>query len=252
MLLSHARPWIIAHRGVPFEAPENTMKSYAAAIGHGADLLEIDLHLSADKQLVVIHDATLDRTTNGTGRVDQFSLEELLTLDAGSWMGPMHCGERIPTLSNVIDLTAEDVGIVVDLKHGSDRYAGIEQLLVHAIEASQRLADVIVISRNSAALQTINALNPDVMTLDFGHVPLASSEWDNAEPLTRPGKRFVFTNASQVDAKRIKHMQDLGYHVWSSIADQDSSPPILENLLASPVDGIITDDVLELKRALGR
>ncbi len=228
------------------------MKSFALAIDQGADLLELDLHLSADGQPVVIHDDTVDRTTNGTRRVGDLSFNELRALDAGCWMGPMFCGERIPTLSEVFDLSADRVGVVVELKHGSDRYPGIERLLVRTIETSDRLDDVIVISRNSVAIQTINTTNPDIITLDFEHLPVASEKWLSSNALSRPGKRFVSAKVSEVDTERIKHMHDLGYRVLSSVINDPLTQNVIETLLGSPIDGIFTDHVLELQSALKR
>ncbi len=252
MPLSQNRPWIIAHRGVPCEAPENTLSGFELAISQGADLIEIDLHLSADRQLVVIHDDTVDRTTDGTGRIGDLSFNELRALDAGSWMGSLFSGERIPILSDVLELSADRVGIVVELKHGSDRYPGIEPMLVHEIKSSQRLHDVIVISRNRAAINTINAANPDIMTLDFGHLLTGSSKWMKRKPLSRPGKRFLFAKASEVEVERIKHLHDLGYRVLCSLIKEELSQQVLRKLLAASIDGIFTDHVTELKQALNR
>lgn len=250
MPLPDRRPWIIAHRGVPEQAPENTLKSFALAISQGADLLEIDIHLSADKQLVVIHDVTVDRSTNGHGRVDQLTLKELRTLDAGAWMGPAHRGEKIPRLKEVFDMTADRAGLVIELKHGSDRYAGIERLLVQAIETERRLNDVIVISSDSRAIKAINALNPDIMTLDFGNRPLASPYWLTRKPLQYRGKRFLFTNAAEVEAEIIGRLHDLGFQVLTSVVKEQLSCEALERLRAACIDGIFTERVLKLKRAL--
>lgn len=252
MPLSPNRPWIIGHRGVPGEAPENTLCGIELAICQGADLIELDLHLTADKQLVVIHDDRVDRTTNGTGRVGELSLGELRGLDAGSRMDPKFAGERIPTLSEALELSADRAGIVVDLKQGSERYEGIEQLLARAIEMAQRLEDVIVISRDSGAINDINRINPDIMTLDFGHRPIASPEWVERKPLQRRGKRFVFARAAVMDTAPIARIRDLGYGVLYSLINEDLSQQALDEILASSVDGIFTDHVRELTRALGR
>ena len=252
MSLSHNRPWIIGHRGVPREAPENTLSSFELAIQQGADLVEMDLHLSADKQLMVIHDDRVDRTTNGTGLVGDLSFAELSALDAGSWMHAKFSGERIPTLSAALDLTASRASLMVELKHGSDRYPGIEGLLARAIERAARLDDVIVISRNSAAIRRINTINPDIMTLDFGHRPIASRAWLNSEALSRPGKRYVIARAAELDRERIKHLHDLGYGVLCSVINEVLSQKMLAPILDSSVDGVFTDHVGELKRALKR
>ena len=252
MPLSNSRPWIIGHRGVPGQAPENTLSGFELAISQGADLIEIDLHLSADGQLVVIHDDTVDRTTDGTGRVGDLSFDELRVLDAGSWMSRKYYGERIPTFSEVLDLSANRVGIVVELKHGSDQYPDIERLLVRAIESAKRLADVIVISRKRAAIASINTRKPEIMTLDFGHHPLASSEWMNCQPLARQRVRFLFVQPSEVDAERVARMHYLGYRVLASVIRDELTPQVLERLLVSAVDGIFTDHVQQLKQALQR
>jgi len=250
--LSRDRPWIIGHRGAPREAPENTLSSFELAIRQGADLIELDLHMSADKQLVVIHDDTVDRTTDGTGPIGDLSLKELRALDAGSWLHPKFCGERIPTLSEALDLSAGRVGLMVELKHGSERCPAIEGSLVRAIEAWNRLDDVIVISRKSAAIKRINRISPDIMTLDFGHAPIAAPEWPHRRAVSRPGKRFVIAGAGEIDRERIKRIRSLGYGVLCSNINEEWSQQVIEEILAAPVDGIFTDHVPELKRALSR
>ncbi|MBD2039570.1 glycerophosphodiester phosphodiesterase [Microcoleus sp. FACHB-672] len=93
---------IIAHRGFSAIAPENTLAAFSAAIQHGADSIEFDIQLSADGVSVVIHDATLDRTTGTAGTVTEKTLEQLKALDAGSWFSEEYAGERIPTLKEVL------------------------------------------------------------------------------------------------------------------------------------------------------
>ena len=252
MPLNPQRPWIIGHRGVPGEAPENTLSGLELAIRQGADLVEIDLHLSADGQLVVIHDDTVDRTTNGTGRVGDLPFNALRGLDAGSWMGLQFRGEKIPSLSEALEATAGRAGIVVDLKHGSERYQGIEGLLARAIEASQRLDEVMVISGNSAAITRINMINPEVMTLDFRHAPISSPEWLGGKPRSRTGRRFLFAGANELEKERILRLQDLGYGVLCSDINESLSPQALETMLACAVDGIFTDHARAMKVALGR
>jgi glycerophosphoryl diester phosphodiesterase len=97
------RPLLIAHRGAPAVAPEHTIPAYEAAIAAGADALELDVHLSADDQLVVIHDARLERTTDGRGLVREYTTRQLKRLDAGGWFGRRFRGQRIQTLSEVLE-----------------------------------------------------------------------------------------------------------------------------------------------------
>jgi glycerophosphoryl diester phosphodiesterase len=96
------RPLVCAHRGRSGVAPENTLAAFEAAVDLGADFLELDVRRSADGEIVCIHDATVDRTTDGTGAVADLTLAELRALDAGSWKDARYAGERIPLLSAVL------------------------------------------------------------------------------------------------------------------------------------------------------
>src|SRR5215207_11286279 len=96
------RVWVVGHRGAMGHCPENTLASFARGLELGADWIEMDVHLSRDGAVVVIHDETLDRTTNGHGLVRDCNLAELTALDAGVWFSPAYAGERIPTLDELL------------------------------------------------------------------------------------------------------------------------------------------------------
>jgi len=110
------KPMVVGHRGWLAKYPENTLVSLRAALELGVDALEFDLHLSRDGQLVVIHDAKLDRTTNGQGPVQEKTLAELKRLDAGGWFAPQFAGERLPTLEEVLDLVPDGVLLYAEVK----------------------------------------------------------------------------------------------------------------------------------------
>ncbi|MDQ0369215.1 glycerophosphodiester phosphodiesterase [Catenuloplanes indicus] len=111
------RPLIIAHRGYSAVAPENTIAALVAGVRAGADLLEIDVHVAADGVPVVIHDYTLERTTDGGGRVAEHTSAQLAALDAGSWRAPEFRGEPVPVLSQVLDLVAKErTGLLLEVK----------------------------------------------------------------------------------------------------------------------------------------
>src|SRR6188474_1210870 len=115
--MSNNKPILIAHRGGSLEAPENTMAAFRHAIEVGMRLVELDVQLSSDGEMVVIHDETLDRTTDGTGAVHDYTLEELRQFDAGTKFGPQFVGERIPTLREVLELCLDKgAGVVIELK----------------------------------------------------------------------------------------------------------------------------------------
>lgn len=114
-----ARPLIVAHRGLLHHAPENTLAAFRACLELRLGF-EFDVERTQDGQLVCLHDDTVDRTTNGSGKVSELTLDELRRLDAGSWFAPQFAGERIPTVEEVLKLLAEyrqhDVLVAVDLK----------------------------------------------------------------------------------------------------------------------------------------
>src|SRR6185295_20215055 len=105
----------IAHRGASGRAPENTPAAFAAALALGAEAIELDCQLSADGEPVVIHDETLERTSDGRGPVGDRTAAELDQLDAGSWFGPEFRGERIPRLAAVLDQVRDRVTLNVEM-----------------------------------------------------------------------------------------------------------------------------------------
>ena len=110
------QPWIIAHRGYRARYPENTLVAFQAALDAGVQMIELDVALSRDRKLVVIHDATLERTTNGKGAVRDHTLAQLKRLDAGGWFHPRFAGEHLPELSEVLDLADGEVLINIEIK----------------------------------------------------------------------------------------------------------------------------------------
>ena len=109
-------PWIIGHRGYPAKYPENTLAAFQGAIAAGATMLELDVMLSRDRKLVVIHDATLERTTNGRGKVADFAMTELKRLDAGSWYDEEFADQKLPQLSEVLDLVNDRAYVNIEIK----------------------------------------------------------------------------------------------------------------------------------------
>ncbi|MBI4793880.1 MAG: hypothetical protein HY789_14355 [Deltaproteobacteria bacterium] len=115
LVTSHAH-LVVAHRGASSQAPENTLAALDLALRHGAEMMEIDVQITTDERIVVIHDATLERTTNGHGEVFRCSFAELRQLDAGSWFAETFRGERIPLLTEVFELIRGKACIDVEIK----------------------------------------------------------------------------------------------------------------------------------------
>jgi glycerophosphoryl diester phosphodiesterase len=125
---------VIAHRGASGEAPENTLAAFRRALDLGVDAVELDAHLSADGEPVVIHDPNLERTTTGTGLVRDLTAAAISRLDAGRWFGDQFAGERIPTLAEALDLL-RPVRVIIEIKNNPISYPGVAERVSAVVRA---------------------------------------------------------------------------------------------------------------------
>lgn len=154
---------IFAHRGSAGTHPENTMAAYIEAERVGAEGLEIDVHYTKDNQLAVIHDDTVNRTTNGKGMVRDHTLAELRKLDAGSWFSPNFQQEKIPTLEEVLEFIQNNNMILnIELKYVALDYVDFEKKIIQLIEAYDLVDRVIISSFNHEGLKKVNELHPKI------------------------------------------------------------------------------------------
>ncbi len=157
-------PRLVGHRGACAVAPENTLASFKRAYQDGADVVEMDVRMTADGQVVVIHDALLDRTTNGTGPVSQMTLAELKRLDAGTWFDAAYTGEPIPLLDEVLDWAKGKIGLMIELKY--DPFGSFSPDLVppvlDLIKKRDIVDQVVFISFQPKGLQQVKGLLPDI------------------------------------------------------------------------------------------
>ena len=157
-----ARPLIVAHRGAALIAPEHTIPAYESAVAAGADCLWLDVQEAADEQLVVVHDAGLERTTNGRGPVRARTVRELKRLDAGRWFGWRFRGQRIQTLPEVLERFRGRAGFVVALRAGSDVYPGVEERLLGLLLLYGAADRTLVASYDHHALARCRALDWEI------------------------------------------------------------------------------------------
>lgn len=154
---------VIAHRGDSAHAPENTLAAFRAALAAGADMVEFDVGLTRDLVPVILHDATLDRTTDGRGRLSAHSHEEIARLDAGSWFGPRFRGERIPTLDQALDLLAGRAEVNIEVKPEVLEQAGPERaaaLVLEPVRQRGLLGCALFSSFAPAVLDALRATEP--------------------------------------------------------------------------------------------
>ncbi|HLO28395.1 MAG TPA: glycerophosphodiester phosphodiesterase family protein [Anaerolineales bacterium] len=150
----------VAHRGASAQYPENTLLAFRRALEAGVDALELDIQCTADDELVVIHDATLDRTTNGQGRVSAQRLQEIRRLDAGQ-------GEKVPLLAEVIELArAGHARLCVEIKGAAEpEELALAEAVIRLLESMDFLSQAIVTSFSSAALLHAKAIHPEAATM---------------------------------------------------------------------------------------
>ncbi|MDQ0218048.1 glycerophosphodiester phosphodiesterase family protein [Peribacillus cavernae] len=154
------RPIVAAHRGVPSLSPENTMTSYRQAYDLGADLIETDVQKTKDGHLVIMHDYTVNRTTNGTGNVKDLTLDQIQQLDAGVKFGPEFQGEKVPTFKEYLqEFKDKEVVLLVELKA-----ADIEQQVIDEIEEEGMADKVVIQSFNLDSVKNSKVIKPEIGT----------------------------------------------------------------------------------------
>ncbi|MGH7906117.1 MAG: glycerophosphodiester phosphodiesterase [Candidatus Binataceae bacterium] len=151
------KPLIIAHRGASGDYPENTLSAFRAAADAGADMCELDVRLSRDGVLAVIHDETIDRTTDHIGVVAGMTMAELRLADAGIKSGAGFAGERIPALDDVFDALADRCGVNIELKSGE-----LEPRVCELIRRRAASGSAMVSSFDMAALKNIREIDPAI------------------------------------------------------------------------------------------
>ncbi|MFC9777031.1 glycerophosphodiester phosphodiesterase [Paenibacillus chitinolyticus] len=151
------KPMIIAHRGAKGMAPENTLGAFKLGLEQGCEGIELDVHLSADGELVVIHDHTLDRTTDRQGAIAEKTLAEIKEADAGSWYSEAYKGEKVPTLGEVFDLVPDSIMINVEIKAPGN---GMEQKLADFLNERGRIDNVVTSSFDHKCLRRLKLIEP--------------------------------------------------------------------------------------------
>jgi len=238
------RPLVIAHRGASATAPENTIAAFEQAIVDGADGIELDLHLSRDDQLVVIHDASVGRTTNGSGSVRDRTLRELKRLDAGGWRGPRFEGQRIQTLQEVFERFRDRTRFWIELKGGSDRYPGIEERVVSTIEIYDMLDRVLVQSFDRRAVEQIRIFNREIRVgVLTDRQPLRAVIGSLVPPYALCPRADTITDDDLAQMRAA----GLDCYVWTV-----NEPAQMDRLIDYGVSGIITDRPELLRSRLDR
>jgi glycerophosphoryl diester phosphodiesterase len=228
------KPVTVAHRGNHRFAPENTLVSYREAIATGAPIMEIDLRLSADGKAVLMHDETVDRTTNAKGPVSSFTAAELAQLDAGSWKHPNYAGEPVPTLEQVADLCRGRAIMMLDLKPTGLGPAIAETLARISFPPDQ----VILAPWEDDDGKHLRGLMPDMPMVRLGEMPSTFDDayFDRMKTIGFSGFSFSWRTLSLPFIEQA-HRHGMKVYTWTVNDPADVSGAVLAG-----VDGIITDD----------
>jgi glycerophosphoryl diester phosphodiesterase len=238
------RPLVIARGGAAGAAPEHTIAALELGLAHGADGLALDLHLSRDGHPVVIHDFSLDRTTDGRGPVREHTVRELKRLDAGRWRGPEFAGQRVQMLQEVLERFRDRTRFWIELRAGSDVYAGIEERVVGMVEIYDVVDRALIQSADRAALARCRGFNRE---LRLGAVridaPALPSDLLPGEVQAICPREDVLT----ADDARALREAELECYVWTV-----DEPAQVDRLVEWSVSGIITGRPGTVRRRLDR
>ena len=234
-------PILLAHRGLVEHAPENTLSAFAAAIELGLSI-ELDVYQTRDEHLVIIHDKTVDRTTNGTGEVTKMTLADIRKLDAGSWFDRRFNGEKVPILEEVFKLIRErqrtPVTIALNMKVISP---GIEKNIVKLVEKYELFDQLCAFGQPSDSSRRFKQANPKLQTTVY----LKNSEADQfAAALQDPLADCLWVHFMP-NAEAMEQARKLGKHVWFALDIGKKQPDIWDKARAIKIDAICTDWPLE-------
>jgi glycerophosphoryl diester phosphodiesterase len=236
--------WVVAHRGASLDAPENTLPAIEKAIAAGADMIALDVRTSKDDEPIVLADPLVDRTTNGRGRADRMTLEELRALDAGSWFRSEFAGAKIPTLTEALKAFSPDTRLLLavpELKEG----AFADKLIAALSVRSQPEEDLLLLS-DSPSLNLLRIRLPKfcfALALD-AKVPGRML----VEKAVKLNLQAVRPFRSQADAALMTEAQKRGLKVFVHFADEEAE---WRPLLNRHANGILTHRPDRLRAALG-
>ena len=155
----NGRPLLVGHRGAMDAAPENTLPAFEAGLAGGADLLELDVQLTADEQVILFHDTLLEAKTGIRGQIGDFTAEFLCTLDVGSYFDPQFAGLKMPLLDEMLAWAKNRVALMIELKHGPVFEPRLDQYVVRLIEQHGMADQVVLISFDQFALRRVKQMN---------------------------------------------------------------------------------------------
>ncbi len=229
---------VIAHRGASSRAPQNTLAAFEKAIELGADMVELDVHLSKDGRIVVMHDSTVDSTTDGSGKISEMTLEEIKNLDAGSHFDEEFSGERVPTLEEVLELTEDEIGLNIELKTRSEENEGLEEKVLNLLDKYDTTETVMISTFSFDSAKKVNDINANI-PVGLLYLTLPLTAWH----AKRIHKKRPWADAAHpwhwtIGERHVRKIHELGVdvNVWTVDSERN-----IKKMIDHGVDGIITN-----------
>lgn len=227
-----------AHRGSLTEAPENTLSAMKKAIDHGTKAIELDVQLTSDGHLVIIHDHKLRRFNKKvTGLVKDFSLHEIKQIDVGSSFSPKFKGETLATLDEVLELCPKDILLNIEIKNIPVIYEGIEQKVIDCLQEHDRMDHIMISSFDHVALYNVQQLKPDIpLGMLFYYRILRPWEYvkNSGLDIYSVHPNVVYTDKEMIDA-----CHQLGYKVYPYTVSDEKR---FKQLVNDGVDGVFSNN----------
>lgn len=229
---------VISHRGEHLHHPENTVPAFQAAIDAGADFFEVDVRTTSDGKLVLMHDQSVDRTTNGTGLVRNLTFAQIRSLDAGSKFSPAFAGTHVPTFDEALELAHGRIGVYVDTKEADP------QLLIDTIYR-HHMEDHVVIYGDPFFLHDVERLQPALRVMpEAENAEVCSSLVEHLHP------KVIAYGADDFHAAVITCAKRVGAKVYVDRMGSTENPAGWQQAIDMGADGIQTDKPAELVKYL--
>jgi glycerophosphoryl diester phosphodiesterase len=232
------KPTIFAHRGASAYAPENTIAAFELAVCQKADAIELDAKLSADGNIVVIHDQTVDRTTDGKGKVSELSIEALKELDAGEKYDETYQGEQIPTLNEVFDAVGQKTFINVELTNYATPLDSLPEKAANLVKIHNLQERILFSSFNPIALKKVHEILPSV-PLGLLALPGFRGAWARSILGRWVPYQALHPAVGDTKQKLIKKCHRRGHRVYTYTVNQIED---MRKFFQWEIDGIFTDD----------
>ncbi|MBA4312881.1 MAG: hypothetical protein C0417_09650 [Chlorobiaceae bacterium] len=242
------KPIIIAHRGSSASAPENTIASFLKAVEDQSDAIELDIRISLDHHLIVIHDKSINRTTNGRGYISKLNLDDIKRYDAGSWFDPQYAGEKIPTLSEVLNICKGKVGINIEIKAEADNRtdAILVKNCLSELKRYRNNDDILISSFNKKILEKIREENSNI-SLGYLYDPIHNYLRNPVKQTMALGAGYLNVSNRVVGKRLVEEAHDVGVRVGVYTVNTLNQ---LKKVVQFNVDAIITNDPSRTRQML--